>query len=281
MSLATGFLWTYKTHRLLGYSVAGLSTSLVFPEADVCFDVAQGLPFQMGTSNLLISHAHMDHAAGIPYVVAMKSMTGAAKPTFYMPESLLEPMHAIMAAWAKAESHAYDYRFEAARDGVEYSLKGGYCFKPFTTSHRVPSQGYTVFEKRKRLKPELAGLARGELMEIKRQGGALEDYSQDPLISFTGDTRIEFLDMAPHVALSKILVMEVTFFDDQKSVENARHWGHIHLEELLPRLDSIRSERIVLIHASARYTSKQLKAILDDRIPEQHKTRVQLFPRPI
>ena len=73
MSLATGFLWTYKTHRLLGYSVAGLSTSLVFPEADVCFDVAQGLPFQMGTSNLLISHAHMDHAAGIPYVVAMKS----------------------------------------------------------------------------------------------------------------------------------------------------------------------------------------------------------------
>jgi hypothetical protein len=46
-------------------------------------------------------------------------------------------------------------------------------------------------------------------------------------------------------------------------------------------LDKIKSEKIVLIHASARYTTAYLREILDARIPEQHKHRIDLFPRPI
>ncbi|RYZ77436.1 MAG: hypothetical protein EOP05_01845 [Proteobacteria bacterium] len=75
-------------------------------------------------------------------------------------------------------------------------------------------------------------------------------------------------------------VMEVTYWDNKKSVENAREWGHIHLEELLPRLEGLKNERIVLIHASARYSTKYLEEILDARLPEYLKGRVTLFPRP-
>jgi ribonuclease Z len=185
-----------------------------------------------------------------------------------------------MRAWEEAESHAYQFQFFAAEPGQEYPLKDPYFFIPFPTSHRVPSQGYTVYERRKRLRPELAGLSRDELLAQKRAGVELDLNYSEALISFTGDTRIEFLDLAPEVAKSRILVMEVTFYDEQKTVENARYWGHIHLDELIPRLDSIRAERIVLIHASARYTSKQIREILDAKVPEQHKSRIALFPRP-
>jgi ribonuclease Z len=50
---------------------------------------------------------------------------------------------------------------------------------------------------------------------------------------------------------------------------------------LIPRLPEIKSEKILLIHASARYTSKYLREILDAKIPEHFKHRVELFPRPM
>ncbi|RYF42063.1 MAG: MBL fold metallo-hydrolase, partial [Cytophagaceae bacterium] len=102
----------------------------------------------------------------------------------------------------------------------------------------------------------------------------------EPVLSFTGDTRIEFLD-DPQVRASRVLVMEVTYWDDKKSVENARTWGHIHLDELIPRLEHLKCEKIVLIHASARYTTARLREIMDARIPEHFKHRVDLFPRPM
>ena len=280
MSLAQGFSWQYKTHRLLGYSVAGHSTSIAFPEADVCFDVAQGLPFQVGINHLLITHAHMDHASGIPYAIAMKAMTGAAPPNVYMPESLLRPMRSIMRAWEEAESHAYQYQFFASTPGQAYELKAPYFFRPFPTLHRVPSVGYTVYERRKRLRSEFAAKSQAEIIALKRGGADVDERFDEPIASFTGDTRIDFLDGAPDAARSRILAIEVTYFDAQKSVANAREWGHIHLDELVPRLDAIKAEKIVLIHASARYSTKQIKLILDEKIPEQHKTRVELFPRP-
>jgi ribonuclease Z len=118
-----------------------------------------------------------------------------------------------------------------------------------------------------------------ELGRLRRQGQDLDEFIDEPVVSFTGDTRIEFLDDET-VRRSRVLIMEVTYWDKKKSVENAREWGHIHFDELLPRLESIKSEKILLIHASARYSTAELKKILDERLPEHFKHRVELFPRP-
>ena len=74
---------------------------------------------------------------------------------------------------------------------------------------------------------------------------------------------------------------EVTFVDSAKTIENTRFWGHLHLEELLPRLDTLKCEKVVLIHISARYTTKRVLEILADRVPEHWKTKIEIFPRPI
>lgn len=280
MSLATGFTWTHKNIRLVGYSVAGIATSLVFPDADVCFDVAQGLPFQMNISTICISHGHMDHASGLPYVISQKSMMSQTPPTVYMPETLVKPMTSIMRLYEQIDEFEYSYAFRTVRPGEEISLKPPYFFKTFKTSHRVDSQGYTVFERKKRLKTEYRELEPRELAQLRKEGVSLEEHWEEPVVSFTGDTRIEFLD-DPQVRNSRVLLMEVTYWDDKKSVENARTWGHIHLDELIPRLETLKCEKIVLIHASARYTTARLREILDARIPEHFKHRVDLFPRPL
>jgi ribonuclease Z len=266
--------------KLVGYSVAGITTSIAFPEADLCFDVAQGLPFQIPFPNILISHGHMDHASGLPYLIAMKSMTSQAVPQIYMPDSLVKPMTEIMKIWAGIDQHTYNFNFIPVQNGRDYQLKAPYFFRPFPTFHRVPSHGYTVYEKKKHLKAEYRALTPAELGQLRKEGAVLEEFVNEPILSFTGDSKIEFLD-TPDVRNSRVLLMEVTYWDQKKSVANAREWGHIHLDEVIPRLEQLKCEKIVFIHASARYTTAYLNDILEARIPEHLKSRVVLFPRPM
>jgi ribonuclease Z len=280
MSLSKGFVWNHKGIRLVGYSMAGICTSIVFPDADVCFDVGNGLPFAIPVSNILLTHGHMDHASGLPYLIAMKAMTGQTPPCVYMPESLVRPLSQVMKIWQEIDQHNYQFQFRAIQAGEDRPLKAPYFVRPFPTFHRVASLGYTVFEKKKRLRDEFKDLGPFELGDLRKKGIELDEYYEEAIVSFTGDSKIECLD-SPQVRNSRILLIEVTYWDKKKSVENAREWGHIHLDELIPRLGELKCEKIVLIHASARYNTPYLNEILDARIPEHIKHRVELFPRPI
>ncbi len=280
MSLEKGFNLTVAGLKLQGYSIAGTTTSVAFPDADVCFDVAQGLPFQIPIPNILITHGHMDHASGLPYLIAMKSMQSQAVPQVYMPESLVKPMSDIMKVWAHIDQHEYRFQFRGVENGRDYPLKPPYFFRPFPTYHRVASHGYTIYEKKKHLKPEFRTLAPAELGRLRKEGVTLDEFVNEPLLSFTGDSKIEFFD-TPDVRRSKVLLMEVTYWDQKKSVENAREWGHIHFDEVLPRLEQFQGEKIVFIHASARYTTAYIKEIIEARVPEHIKSKLVLFPRPM
>jgi ribonuclease Z len=261
--------------RVIGRSIAGFGTSLIFPEFDLCFDVAQGSSkYFMSVNNYLISHGHSDHAAGIPFIASQKSLNHLKGPRFFMPDAMVEPMHEIMKLWMKIENHEYPYEFVPVKDGESYQLKADYFFKVFPTPHRVQSYGYTIFKKSRKLKSELFGMPRQEIIAKRERGDELYDYRDDPLISFTGDTKIEFLESKPWVKNSRVLFVETTYLDDKKSVEEARRWGHIHLDEVIPNLPLLNCEKIVLIHFSRRYSREDIRRILEEKIPAEQKPRV-------
>lgn len=270
--------WSYAGLNFNGLSLAGVRTSLALPQYSLAFDVGQGLPHAIGMHTFLITHGHMDHASGIPYIISQKAMHSHKTPRFYMPESMLDPMKEIMNQWSRIEGFQYDFEFIGAKPNQEFHHSPQIIIKTFPTVHRVPSQGYSIYKKHKKLRADLVGLPTEEITKIHERGEEVTEEHQQLMVSFTGDTQIEFLDHAPEVKKSKILMLETTYLDDRKTIASAKEWGHTHLDELIPRLDSIESEKIVLIHTSARYSMEEAELIVKKRLPSHELERVIIFP---
>ena len=49
---------------IIGYSIAGEETVVAMPQLDVCFDIGKAPDQVIAINHCLISHGHMDHAAG-------------------------------------------------------------------------------------------------------------------------------------------------------------------------------------------------------------------------
>jgi Metal-dependent hydrolases of the beta-lactamase superfamily III len=278
MSVTAGENWNYSRYKFQGLSLSGIRTAIAMPELSLAFDVAQGYPYLLNLKRFFISHGHLDHSAGIPYIISQKAMTRQEPGQFFMPTSLVEPMDQIMKLWEKIEEHKYGYKFIPVKADDEFELNAQYFVKAFPTTHRVESFGYTLFENHKKLKKEYQGYTQEQILELRRQKIDVNEVVHTPAVSFTGDTQIEFLDSRPWIKKSKILILESTYLDDRKTVAHAREWGHTHLDEIIPRLKDIESEKIVFIHVSSRYPTQDALRILKEKIPREYHERIELFP---
>lgn len=278
MSVQAGESWSHGHYKFHGMSLSGIRTAIAIPDLSLSFDVAQGYPYLLTLKHFFITHGHLDHAAGIPYIISQKAMTSQPPAKFYMPKSLVEPMDRIMKIWEQIEGHQYKYHFIGVEADDEIPINGQTYVKVFPTTHRIESYGYTVFETHKKLKAELAGRTQEQIVELRRQGQEVQEIHHTPAVSFTGDTQIEFLDSREWVKKSKILFVESTYLDEKKTIQEARNWGHIHFHELLPRLREIESEKIVIIHVSSRYPTPEAEKILKRHVPLELQDRVVLFP---
>jgi ribonuclease Z len=139
--------------------------------------------------------------------------------------------------------------------------------RAFQTFHRVPSQGYTVWETRSRLKAEFRGLPGPRLGELRRQGVALEETLHVARLSFTSDTRVEVLEHTPELQQTECLVIEASFLNDLVPTAEAREMGHIHLDELIDRAQLLPTTDVVFSHFSARYRAEDVRDILARRLP--------------
>jgi ribonuclease Z len=279
MSLSEGYLFTHGDLQFVGYTLAGITTSVVFKNANLAFDVGQGLPFQMGARRILLTHGHLDHAAGVPYLIAQRNMQSQMQNDVYTPPGLAEPLGKILALWQEIDQHEYSFTLNPVAPGTMVDIDKHFCFKPFRTVHRVESQGYLVYQKKKRLKESLRKAGQEAILAARRRGEDVNEPYLEPVVAFTGDTQGEFIGGDPDVARARLLFVECTFFGESRTVEHARAWGHLHYDELRSLLPRLKNERIVLTHASVRYSNHFIDQLLNETLSPEDRARVVLFPR--
>jgi ribonuclease Z len=186
-----------------------------------------------------------------------------------------------MDAWRRLDKSALPCIFEPCGPGDCIDLGANRYARPFRSPHRVPCQGYALTQRRKKLRPELAGLPGAEIHRRRLAGEEVTEELETVEVAFTGDSLIEVVDREPLVRTAKLLIIEVTFLDERVSVESARSKGHIHLDEIVARADLFENEALLFTHFSARYDAADIARILDARLPPGLRERVTpLAPSP-
>jgi ribonuclease Z len=266
--------------NLSGVSVAGVETCIEVPSLGLLFDLGRCTRNAVNVPVVLVSHGHLDHIGAIPQHAARRALMKMGESTYVVPEVIRPYVERLFEVAGALDGHPIPRRVISLRLGDEFPLGKGRWVRPFRTFHRVPSQGYTIWERRHRLRDEFRDSPGTRLAELKSQGVEIEERNDVALVSFTGDTRIEALEQNPELQQTETLVMECTFLDERVSVADARTMGHVHLDEIVERGDLLPRGKVVLSHFSARYDELEIERSLDERVPEDFRPRISLLSRP-
>ncbi|MBE7411151.1 MAG: MBL fold metallo-hydrolase [Leptospiraceae bacterium] len=270
-------IFRYKGFHFTGISEGGICTSILLPELDVLFDAGTIFHDKIQVSNILITHGHLDHFSGIPHYISQRTLKKLKPPNIILPETLVAPLEQILKIYSEVEDFTYSYNLIPAREKEKIDLNKTHFILPQKTYHRIPSFGYTIYEISKKLKDEYHDLNSKELVGLKEKGFELSIEKNTPVISYSGDSRIEYVLNNADVRNSKVLFLECTYIDDKRDTNRAREWGHIHLDEIIQYAKEFQNEKIVLFHFSKRYSHKYIFSTVKNKIPDILKDRVHVF----
>jgi ribonuclease Z len=259
--------------EIMGYSVAGEETVVAMPQLDVCFDIGKAPNQIISINNILLTHGHMDHAAGIAYYLSHRNFCGQSPGTILAPENLLGPMREIIDAWSRLDGNKIPANLVGVKAGDEYQIKPNLFARVFPTKHSRGSVGYSIIEKRKKLKPEYSQLTGPQIVELKKQGVEIDYPLEIAIVTYLGDTQYVDFSQLKYIVESKILIAECTFYT-QEHVERAEAGRHMHINEFAMLLEKLRNEHIVITHTTQRTSMRDIRKILRQTLSEEKYSKV-------
>lgn len=264
----------------IGYSLAGEETVIGVPELNVCFDIGRAPTEILNIDHVLLSHGHMDHAAGIAYYFSQRNFLDNRNGTMVVPKPLEEPIRRMMDAWIDIEGHRTPYRIVGIEAGQDYPIRRDLVARTFTTEHAGACLGYSVIEMRNKLREEYMGLDGVELAKLRRGGKDITYTLEVPLVCYCGDTMYgKFFDL-PYVRKSRVLILECTFIADDHR-DRASAGNHMHIEDFVRLQDQLENEHILLVHLSRRTPLRLARHVLRERLSPKNYERISfLMSRP-
>ena len=264
-------------YTVRGVSVGGVYTSLLVPELGVLLDA--GIPIRSfaGVDRIFLSHGHADHASALGSLLGIRALVGKGPPLVYLPAEIEAPVQEAIAALARLHRMKAEIHTVPHRPGDTTKLQQDLWVRAFRTHHPVPSLGYQFIRRVTKLKPEYRELPPAEIGRRRQAGEPLFDEVERLELAYCTDTLSNVLERQPSLFDSRVLILECTFIDAERSVRDAQERAHIHLEEIAAMADRFQNEALVLMHFSQAYSPAQVHATLKGRLPASLLERVRIF----
>ena len=260
-----------------GYSRAAVQSYWRLPEMSLGFDLGlQPWSFQ-GTETWFVSHAHLDHIAALPVYVARRRMMKMTPPTIYLPEENVESTKQLLAAMQRLDRGRLPCELVGVTAGQEIELSRELVVTVTATTHTVPSVGYVVWDRRKKLKPEYADLEGHEIRDLRQAGTEVTSEVRTPIVAYLGDSSPKGLDQSPEMYRAKVLIAEMTFVSPEHRKEKIHKHGHMHLDDWVDRASLFENELVIAAHLSTRYHPRQVEKMVRQKLPDLLGGRLHLW----
>jgi len=260
-----------------GYSRAAVQTYWRIPELKLGFDLG-GQPWSfMGTDTWFVTHGHLDHIAALPVYVARRRMMKMTPPTIYLPGSTIPALREILQQFTRLDRGRLPCELVGTSPGEEIELSRDLIVSVSETAHTVPSLGYVVWERRRKLMAQYRDLSGDQIRDLRLAGKDVTDEVRTPIVAYLGDSAPPGLDNCPAMYKAKILICEMTFVAPNHRREKIHKTGHLHLDDIVERRDRFQNELIIASHLSTRYHSKMVHNMVTQKLPDMLDGRLQLW----
>lgn len=259
-------------------SVGGHYTSIQLPNYKISVDMGICTPSALRCDKVFFTHAHTDHIAGFIRHCSIREMMKMKPPTYVIGEEHRAAFDQTLSAWRKLNRSFMKCNVQTMRPTETLTVNNKITVEAFRSIHRMPCQGYIFYETRKKLKPEFQGLDNSEIIALKKQNIEIVDVQKFPLIAYTGDTTIDIFKQQPILRRVKILILEITFFDDDITPAKARDHGHIHIDSIPTEEGFFQNEHVVIMHVSSRYSNAHVEEMIEDKLPLYLQKKITLVP---
>jgi len=252
--------------RVVGGSRAGEGTLVLLPQLQLALEPGRAHRALPPMRTVIVSHGHLDHIGGLGYWASQRFLNSMPPATALIPEAIEDEVRSLLDTLARLEGgRPYEVEITPIREGSTHELRRDIDLAFFTTDHWVPTLGTRILWRKRRLRREFAHLSQSEIAQRRHAGDEVTEEQIIPLLSYCADSGPALFEAHPEVLESEVVLVECSFFKPGDR-DRAAHYGHTHLEDLRPYLESLSCRHLVLMHASRRHRLREVEAYLDNDV---------------
>jgi ribonuclease Z len=272
------FTLTTDHFTIEGRSRAGHETYFRIRDLGVVLDIGRCPDLAVGVPNIFVTHAHLDHAVGIPFYAGQRHLHRLSGGRVFVPAEAAEGFREILRIHARlANTKFEEIEIIGVAPGDVVRLGRTHEVRVHASTHRVATNAYEIVEVRHRLRDGFEGLAQEEIH--RRRAEVIEEYRQ-PMLFYTGDTDRGILESNDAIYRSEVLMIECSFIMDGHQ-DSAAKYRHIHFDDIADFADRFENRVVILTHFSRRYGRSEIQQEIARRCPAALRPRLRLaLPQP-
>lgn len=269
--------FTLRTPHLTleGRSRAGHETFFRIRELGVALDIGRCPDVVVSMDRVFVTHAHLDHAAGIPFYAAQRKLQQLGRGTIYVPAESAALVRELMDVQRRLSGSELPLDIVGMSDGEEVQCSRTLRARAHAAPHRVAARAYELLEVRHHLRDEFADRSGEEIGQLHRDGIRVDEPFTTPVLFYTGDTDRGLLETCDALFRAEVLLIECSFLGEGHQ-SRAAEYRHIHIDDIAEFAARFENEMIVLTHFSRRYSRDEIRSMVRRRLPVSLHDRVRL-----